>query len=81
MLKKVIHLNKPAAFRWRFVKYLQTFVTTWVLKQKIAKLKFVNWTSKIERILKLKMANEQSFIAFLFLFMDFILLGIKSHKI
>ena len=45
------------------------------------KLKLGNWTSKIERIVDLKMANEQNFIAFAYLLMGFNLLGIKSHKI
>ena len=40
------------------------------VKQKIEKLKFVNCSSKIERIVELKMANEQSFIACTYLFMD-----------
>ena len=50
------------------------------VKQKIAKLKFVYWTSKTERIVKFKIANEQIFIAFTYLFMDFYF-GIKSHEI
>ena len=45
------------------------------------KLKFVNWTSKTERIVELKMAKEQSFISFTYLFMDFILLWHKINKI
>ena len=47
------------------------------MKQKIAELKLVNWTSKNEKKCG-KIANEQIFITFTYLFMDFILLW---HKI
>ena len=36
------------------------------VKQKIMKLKFVNWTFKFEKIVDLRMANEQNFITFTF---------------
>ena len=50
------------------------------MKQKIAKLKFLNWTSKLESIVELKMADEQSFIAFIYLWTLFYI-SIKSYKI
>ena len=47
------------------------------VKQKIAKLKFLKWTSKIERIVDLKIANEHNFITFTYFLMDFNLLWYK----
>ena len=46
------------------------------MKQRTAKLKFVNWTSKNGKNCG-KIANEQIFIAFTYLFMDFISLWQK----
>ena len=51
------------------------------MKQKIVKLKFVNWTSKSERILDLKMLNEQNFVTFTYFLMDFHLVWYKSDQI
>ena len=48
--------------------------------QKNTKLKFVNWTSKNERIVELKIVNEQIFISFIYLWTLFHS-GIKLHKI
>ena len=46
------------------------------MKQKIAKLKFVNGPQKMKNCRMI--ASAQIFIAFTFIFMDF---GIKSYKI
>ena len=52
------------------------------MKQKIAKSKFVNWSWKIERIVDLKMANEQNLITFILNDLwTVIYFSIKSHKI
>ena len=51
-----------------------------ICETKIAKLKFVNWTSKNEKNWG-KIANELIFIAFAYLFMDSILLWHKITKL
>ena len=61
-----ISLNKFAALRCK-----QKF-----MKQKIAKLKFVNWTSKNEKIVEIFRMSR-----FLLHLMDFFYFGIKSNKI
>ena len=43
----------------------------------IAKLKFLNWNFKIERIADLKIANEHNFITFTNFLMDFNLFWYK----
>ena len=50
-----------------------------ICETKNAKLKFVNWTSKNEKNCG-KIANEQIFITFTYLFIDFILLWDKLLK-